>query len=236
MTSRTESPCKAYIINPPAKFIDHTLLRADATEADIARLCEEAVEYGFASVCVPPCHVVQAARLLYGSEVAVGTVVGFPLGNQTTETKAFEARQAVELGATEVDMVIRIGSARAADFAAVLEDIRRVIAAAEPALVKVIIECCLFEDAVKRRLAEIIAASGAAYVKTSTGFAASGATVDDVRLLAAAVSARVKIKAAGGIRDWSTCRAMLAAGAERIGTSAGAAIMQQWHESTGCSR
>lgn len=224
------------MIESPANFIDHTLLRADATAAEITCLCEEAVEYGFASVCVPPCHVVQAAGLLYGSAVAVGTVVGFPLGNQTTETKVFEARQAVDLGATEVDMVLRIGAARAGDFAAVLEDIRRVVAAAESALVKVIIECCLFDDAVKRRLADIVVTSGAGYVKTSTGFAAAGATVDDVRLLAEAVSAGVKVKAAGGIRDWSSCRAMLAAGAERIGTSAGVAIMQQWQEDTGWLR
>ncbi len=224
------------MIESPAKFIDHTLLRADASAEDIARLCEEAVEYGFASVCVPPCYVVQAARLLYGSEVALGTVVGFPLGNQTTETKVFEASQAVDLGASEVDMVIRIGSARAGDFAAVMEDIRRVVTAAEPAMVKVIIECCLFDEAVKRRLADIVATSGADFIKTSTGFAAAGATVDDVRLLAEAVSARVKVKAAGGIRDWPTCRVMLAAGAARIGTSAGVAIMQQWQEGTGWSR
>ncbi len=231
-----EAASKACMMDSPAKFIDHTLLRADATEADIALLCEEAVEYGFASVCVPACYVSHAGRLLYGSEVAVGTVIGFPLGNQTTETKVFETCQVVELGAKEVDMVIRIGSARALDFASVLEDIHRVVAAAQPALVKVIIECCLFDDAVKRRLADIVATSGADYVKTSTGFAASGATVDDVRLLVEAATARVKVKAAGGIRDWSTCRAMLVAGAERIGTSAGAVIMQQWQGSSGWSR
>ena len=221
------------LMNSPAKFIDHTLLRADATAADIALLCEEAVEYGFASVCISPCHVAQASRLLYGSEVALCTVIGFPLGIQTTETKVFETRQAIEQGADEIDMVIPLGAARAADFNAVLEDIRRVVAGAETAVVKVIIECCLFEDDVKRRLAEIVAVSGAAYIKTSTGFAASGATVDDVRLLSAVASARIKVKAAGGIRDWPTCQVMLAAGASRIGTSAGVVIMRQWQESAG---
>lgn len=218
-------------MNSPAKHIDHTLLRADAAEVDIANLCEEAVEYGFASVCIPPCHVVQANRLLYGSDVAVGTVVGFPLGNQTTETKVFAARQAIALGADEIDMVICLGAARAGDFGSVLEEIRRVVAAADRAVVKVIIECCLFDNEVKRRLAEIVVASGADYVKTSTGFAATGATVEDVTLLSKVASSSLKVKAAGGIRDWSGCQAMLAAGASRIGTSAGAVILQQWQES-----
>ncbi len=222
-------------MDSPAKFIDHTLLKADATETDVAGLCEEAVEHGFASVCVAPCHVAQAARLLYGSDVAVGTVVGFPLGSNTTATKVFETRQVIESGAGEVDMVISIGAARALDFTAVLEDIRRVVAAAETAVVKVIIECCLFDDALKRRLAELVAISGADYVKTSTGFSASGATVEDVRLLAETVSARVKVKAAGGVRDWPTCLAMLEAGASRIGTSAGVDIVRQWRESCGLS-
>lgn len=217
----------------PAKFIDHTLLKPDATAADIAALCEEAVEYGFASVCIPPCHVAQASKLLYGSEVAVGTVIGFPFGYQTTESKVFEARQAIASGADEIDMVICLGAARAADFTAVLEDIRRVVAASEDVIVKVIVECCLFDDEVKQRLAEIVAVSGADYVKTSTGFAASGATVEDVGLLSKVASSRVKVKAAGGIRDWATCQTMLEAGANRIGTSAGVVIMQQWCASSG---
>ena len=221
------------MMNSPAKYIDHTLLRSDATDVDIAMLCEEAVEYGFASVCIPPCYVAQASKLLYGSEVAVGTVIGFPFGNQTTESKVFEARQAIDSGADEIDMVICIGAARAADFARVLEDIRRVVAVSEDALVKVIVECCLFDDEVKQRLTEIVALSGADYVKTSTGFAASGATIEDVGLLSKVASARVKVKAAGGIRDWATCQAMLAAGANRIGTSAGVVILQQWRESAG---
>lgn len=220
-------------MNSPAKQIDSTLLKADATPADIARLCEEAVEYGFASVCIAPCFVPLASQLLYGSETVVCTVVGFPLGNQSTETKVFETRHAVAAGAAEIDMVINLGSARAADYAAISNELRRVVVAAEGAVVKVIIECCLLSDAEKRRLVEIVAESGADYVKTSTGFASSGATVEDVKLLAECSAGRVRVKAAGGVRDWRSCRDMLAAGADRIGTSAGAVIMRQWQEEAG---
>jgi deoxyribose-phosphate aldolase len=216
----------------PARFIDHTLLRADATANEIETLCEEAVELGFAAVCIPPCYVEPAYRRLYGSEVKVCTVVGFPLGSQVTAVKEFEARHAVDCGADEVDMVIRIGAARAGDFETVAADIRAVVAAVVPTPVKVIIECCYFDDAAKRRLAGIVAASGAAYVKTSTGFAAGGATREDVALLASAAPG-IKVKAAGGIRDWPTCRSMIEAGAQRIGCSAGVAIVAQWRESVG---
>ncbi len=220
-------------MNSPARQIDNTLLKADATPADIAGLCEEAVEYGFASVCIPPCFVPLARQLVYGSEVAVCTVVGFPLGNQTTETKVFETRQAVAAGATEIDMVINLGSARDADYTAVVNEVRRVVAAAEHAVVKVIIECCLLGDVEKRRLVEVIVESGADFVKTSSGFAFSGATIEDVRLLAESSAGRVRVKAAGGVRDWKSCSAMLIAGADRIGTSAGAAIMREWQEEAG---
>jgi len=220
-------------MNSPAKHIDHTLLKSDATSADIASLCEEAVEHGFVSVCVPPCFVPQSRQLLYGSGVAVCTVVGFPLGYQTTESKVFEARQAVSAGATEVDMVINLGSVRNADFNAVGDDIRRVVAAVEDAVVKVIIECCLLDNAEKRKLVEIVVESGAGYIKTSTGFAASGATLEDVKLLAECSAGRIQVKAAGGVRDWASCRAMIAAGANRIGTSAGVVIMREWQEEEG---
>ena len=219
-------------MDSPAKFIDHTLLKADATNLDIATLCEEAVEYGFASVCVPPVFVAQASRLLYGSEVAVCTVVGFPLGYQTTEVKVFEAHQAIASGADEIDMVIHLGAARVSDYATVGDEIRKVIAASDNRLVKVIIECCLFDSAVKARLAEVVVESGADYVKTSTGFAATGATLEDVRLLCRVAAGRIEVKAAGGIRDWKTCKSMLDAGAGRIGSSAGVAIMQQWRNAT----
>jgi len=217
----------------PAKFIDHTLLKADATNLEIATLCEEAVEHGFASVCVPPVFVAQASRLLYGSEVAVCTVVGFPLGFQTTEVKVFEAQQAIASGANEIDMVIHLGAARASDYAAVGDEIRKVVAASGHGLVKVIIECCLFDVAVKTRLVEVVVASGADYVKTSTGFAAAGATLEDVRLLCRVAAGRIEVKAAGGIRDWQACESMLDVGAGRVGTSAGVAIMQQWHNVAG---
>ena len=220
-------------MNSPAKHIDHTLLKSDATSADIASLCEEAVEHGFVSVCVPPCFVPQSRQLLYGSGVAVCTVVGFPLGYQTTESKVFEVRQAVSAGATEVDMVINLGSVRNADFNAVGDDIRRVVAAADNVVVKVIIECCLLNNTEKRTLVEVIAESGAGYVKTSTGFATSGATLEDVKLLAECSAGRIQVKAAGAVRDWASCRDMLAAGADRIGTSAGVVIMREWQEEEG---
>lgn len=212
----------------PASLIDHTLLKPETSEQMVVQLCEEAVEFGFASVCIPPVYVPVAVQQLYGSEVAVGTVIGFPLGYQTTETKAFETRQVVEHGAGEVDMVVQIGAALNSDFAAVEADIRQVVAASGEAVVKVIIEACLFDEAMKRRLAKIVADSGADYVKTSTGFSSTGATQEDVALLKDSVAGRIKVKAAGGIRDLASCLAMVAAGADRIGTSSGVAITQQW--------
>lgn len=220
-------------MNSPANQIDHTLLKADASEQEISQLCEEAVEFGFASVCVPPAYVVRASKLLYGSEVAVGTVVGFPLGFQTTEMKAFETSQLAGLGADEIDMVIAIGAARSGNYGLVEDDICQVVAAAGSSIVKVIIECCLFDDVAKRKLAEIVAASGAGYVKTSTGFSTSGATAGDVSLLAKTVSGRVGVKAAGGIRDFATFQAMVESGASRIGSSSGVAIMRQWQATMG---
>lgn len=219
---------KSSMDNSPVRFIDHTLLKADATSAEIALLCEDAVEHGFASVCIAPCFVPQARELLYGSDVALCTVVGFPLGNQTTETKVFESRQAVDSGADEIDMVIALGAAREGDYDAVLHDIQSVVTASGAAVVKVIIECCLFNADTRRTLAEVVAASGADFVKTSTGFSSSGATLEDVALLADAVSGRVGVKAAGGIRDLASCLAMIEAGADRIGTSAGVAIAKAW--------
>ena len=220
-------------MDSPAKFIDHTLLKADATAVEIAALCEEAVEHGFASVCVPPLYVSQASRLLYGSEVAVGTVVGFPLGYQTSAVKSFETREAIACGADEIDMVIHLGAARDSDYTAIGDEIRKVIAASDNGLVKVIIECCLFNASKITELVEVVAASGAGFVKTSTGFAAAGATAEDVRLLSRVAAGRIAVKAAGGIRDWQTCDAMLEAGATRIGTRAGVAIMQQWRHVAG---
>lgn len=217
----------------PAQFIDHTLLNPEATEADVGCLCEEAVEYGFASVCIPPRDVAFAAKALYGSEVAVGTVVGFPLGYESPAVKAFQTATAVSAGAREIDMVIDLGAARAERFDLVQADIEKVVAAAEGRPVKVIIECCLFSAALKQRLTEVVVVSRAAYVKTSTGFAAQGATLDDVALLVKSAAGRIAVKAAGGIRDWPACEAMLAAGAGRIGTSNGVAIVEQWQQQQG---
>lgn len=214
----------------PASFIDHTLLKPTATSGDLTRLCEEAVEYGFAAVCIPPVFVRHANECLYGSGVKVATVVGFPLGYDLTATKCFQTRQAVDSGASEIDMVINLGAAESDDFDLIEKEIVEVNAAAESARLKVIIECCLFDDVKKRKLAELVARSGAAYVKTSTGFAGGGATVEDVRLLAEVVAGRAGVKAAGGIRGWDTCREMIEAGADRIGTSAGDVIMRQWLE------
>jgi deoxyribose-phosphate aldolase len=214
----------------PAPHIDHTLLKPDATADQIRALCEEAVEWGFASVCVPPVYLPLASRLLYGSEVAVGTVVGFPLGFVPAAVKVFETAEAVARGATEIDMVIHLGAARDELLHEVEEEIRQVVQAAREAVVKVILECCLLDDSRKTGLTESAIRGGAGYVKTSTGFASAGATVEDVELLSRVAAGRIGVKAAGGIRDWKFCRELLAAGATRIGTSAGVAIVQQWCE------
>lgn len=212
----------------PAKYIDHTLLKADASGDQVRRLCEEAVECGFAAVCIPPVHVPLAAQLLYGSDVATATVIGFPLGYAATAVKVFETGEAVAAGATEIDMVIQLGAAREGRLELVAEEIRQVVAAARGAAVKVIIECCLFDAPLKAVLTEQVAAAGAAMVKTSTGFGSGGATVADVSLLAEVASGRIGVKAAGGIRNWSACREMLTAGATRIGTSSGVTILREW--------
>jgi len=217
----------------PAPLIDHTLLKPDTRADQVRRLCEEAVEYGFASVCIPPIYVPLAAELLYGSEVAVGTVIGFPLGYTLPAVKVFETAEAVAAGATEVDMVIPVGNALDGELAAVEEEIRQVVRAAGTARVKVILECCFLDTVRKIALTEAVVRAGAAYVKTSTGFGPGGATIADVELLARIAAGRIGVKAAGGIRDWTVCRALLAAGATRIGSSAGMAIVDQWRRESG---
>ncbi len=217
----------------PAPFIDHTLLKPGTTAGQIRELCEEAVEYGFASVCIPPSFVALASELLYGSEVMVCTVVGFPLGYATTGSKVHETAEAVSLGASEIDMVINLGMALSGDLEGVAQEIRQVVEAAGAAQVKVIIECCYLPDALKEALTEAVAVSGAAFVKTSTGFGSGGATLDDVALMAAVAAGRIGVKAAGGIRDWAACRDYLAAGATRIGSSAGVAIVDEWRREAG---
>ncbi|WP_044894753.1 deoxyribose-phosphate aldolase [Bacillus alveayuensis] len=210
-----------------AKMIDHTLLKANTTKEQIVKLCEEAKQYNFASVCVNPTWVATAAELLKGTDVKVCTVIGFPLGANTPETKAFETKDAIEKGATEVDMVINIGALKDGNDELVERDIRAVVEAAkEKALVKVIIETCLLTEEEKVRACELAVKAGADYVKTSTGFSTGGATIEDVALMRKTVGPEIGVKASGGVRDLQGAEAMIEAGATRIGTSSGVAIIQ----------
>jgi deoxyribose-phosphate aldolase len=210
-----------------ARFIDHTLLRPDASRDDIDRLCREAVEHGFATVCVNPVWVRHCAARLEGSGVGVCAVAGFPLGATTPDVKAFEARRAIFDGATEVDMVINVGALKSGDLALVERDIRAVteVCRHTRATSKVIIEAALLTDQEKVTACTIAKAAGAGFVKTSTGFGPGGASAGDVALMRRTVGPGVGVKAAGGIRDLATLQAMVAAGATRIGTSAGVAIV-----------
>ncbi len=209
-----------------AKYIDHTALAADASRTKIEELCNEAKEYGFASVCVNSCHVSLCAKLLAGTGVNVCTVVGFPLGAMSTSAKAFEASQAVTDGATEIDMVINVGALKDKDYSFVREDIRRVKESCKGKLLKVIIETCLLTDEEKEMACRLSMEAQADYVKTSTGFSKGGATVADVALMRRVVGDRLGVKASGGIRDWQTAKAMIDAGASRLGCSAGIAIVK----------
>lgn len=206
---------------PWTRLIDHTLLRADANLSQIAAHCREAVECDFFSVCVNPIWVATCAKELSGTSVAVCTVVGFPLGGETTPAKSAMTAEAIELGATEIDMVIQLGALKSNQWATVENDIRAVVKAAGPHAVKVILETALLTDEEKRQACRACEAAGAAFVKTSTGFGPGGATVADVSLLKSVVGDRLKVKASGGIRDLATVRSMLEAGADRIGASAG---------------
>lgn len=210
-----------------ARLIDLTCVRPDGMRQDVERLCAEAREYGFASAIVLPSWIPLAADLLTGSNVAVGSVVGFPFGGNRTAVKVVEARDLVEAGATAIDMVANIGAIRSGDWRAVAQDIGEVVRVVNPydIEVKVIVECGFLTDAEKRAVAEIVANSGADFVKTGTGFQAGPATVEDVRLLCAAVDGACGVKAAGGIRTYEAAIAMLEAGAARIGASNGVAIL-----------
>ncbi len=217
------------LMDNPAKLIDHTLLRPQANLQQIEQLCEEAVEWGFAAVCVPPEFAATAVSCLYGSETAVASVVGFPCGYESTLSKVQQTIELESLGCAEIDMVIQIGHALAGDLVRVEDEILQVIQAAGPAKVKVIIECCYLSKAQKVDLTELVARAGAAYVKTSTGFGPAGASAEDVRLLTEIAAKRIGVKAAGGIRSLEEFRWMQEAGASRVGTSAGVEIMQQWY-------
>lgn len=205
-------------------YIDHTLLKPQATTEDIRQLCEEAAKHEFAAVCVNPCFVELAAHLLQGTKVKVATVIGFPLGANLTPVKVFEVQQAAK--ADELDMVINIGAAKQGLWDAVTEDIRQVVQAADGRTVKVIVETGALTEAEKKQACEAVLASGAHYIKTSTGFGPGGATVEDIRLFKAMVGDRIGIKASGGIRSKADAQVMIEAGATRIGTSAGVAIVQ----------
>jgi deoxyribose-phosphate aldolase len=209
---------------PIAKTIDHTLLKPDATIAQIQTLVEEAIAHSFFSVCVNPSYVATCAELLKGTGVQVCTVIGFPLGANSSATKAFEAAHAIKDGADEIDMVINIGALKSQKYLLVEEDIRDVVKASEGKIVKVIIETALLTDDEKVVACQLAEKAGANFVKTSTGFAGGGATVEDVALMKSSVSTHIKVKASGGIRDLEGAKKMLEAGADRLGTSAGVSI------------
>ena len=211
-----------------ARMIDHTLLKPDATQQEIAQLCFEARKYEFASVCVNPTWVSLCAQLLKGSPVKVCTVIGFPLGATSSETKAFETETAIQQGATEIDMVINIGALKARDLDTVARDIRGVVNVAHShgIIVKVIIETSLLSDEEKTIASLTAKEAGADFVKTSTGFAGGGATVHDVELMRRAVGPRMGVKASGGVRTYEDAASLIKAGATRIGASAGVKIIQ----------
>ena len=209
-----------------AKTIDHTLLKAEATQAQVEKLCQEAAEYNFASVCVNPTWAPLCFKLLRGSGVMVCTVIGFPLGATTTETKSFEARQAVECGAAEIDMVINIGQLKSNKHEVVAHDIYHVVRASAPAHVKAIIETCYLTDEEKIQACVLAQEAGAHFVKTSTGFGPSGAKMEDVALMRRVVGEQLGVKASGGIREYETAAQMIEAGASRLGASASIAIVE----------
>lgn len=218
-----------------ASAIDHTLLKPEATRADILRLCREARDYGFAAVCVNPVWVEEAVRQLAGSPVVVATVIGFPLGASTTASKVFEARDALQAGARELDMVISLGLLKGGEEEKAREDMAAVVEVAREhgVAVKVILETGLLTEEEKTRAAFLAVSAGASFLKTSTGFLGTGATVEDVALLRRLAPPGVGVKASGGIRTFAHARAMLAAGANRLGTSSGVAIMEEaraWYE------
>ena len=211
-----------------ARYFDHTILKADATREQVIKLCNEALEYEFASVCVNSCHTKLAAEKLKGSAVRTCVVVGFPLGAMSSAVKAYETRYAVEAGAEEIDMVINVGALKEQDYEFVESDISAVVeAAGKKALVKVILETCLLTDNEKVIACDIAKKAGADFVKTSTGFSTGGATVKDIELMRKTVGDSMGVKASGGIRDYDSAVKMIEAGASRIGASATVAIVNK---------
>lgn len=208
-----------------AGMMDHTILKATATPEQIEQICREALEIGAASVCINPCNIEQAKTLLTNSSVKVCTVIGFPLGANTTAVKAFETKDAIERGAEEVDMVINVGALLAGDTETVYQDILGVVQAANGTLVKVIIETCYLNDDQKRIACELALKAGANFVKTSTGFGTGGATPSDIALMRRVVGDKMQVKASGGIRTYEDAMAVIEASADRLGVSASIAIL-----------
>ena len=207
------------------KMIDHTVLKADTPLETVKRICDEAMEYGFASVCINPCHVAYCADYLKDSNVNVCTVIGFPLGANTSAVKAFETKDAIANGAEEIDMVMNIGKDKNYDL--VRDDVKAVVEAANGTLVKVILETCLLTEDEIKKACELCVEAKADYVKTSTGFSTRGATIEDVRIMKEAVHGKAKVKAAGGVRTPEDMVKIVAAGADRIGTSAGCSLVKK---------
>ena len=208
------------------KYIDHTILKATASGTDVQKLCEEAIEHEFYSVCVNGCYVVDAKHLLQGTDVKIAAVVGFPLGAMTTAAKVFEAKEAVENGASEIDMVINVAKLKDGEFKYVENEIRQIKEAIGDNVLKVIIETCYLTDEEKVKACELSLAAKADFVKTSTGFGTDGATYEDVKLMKSVVGDNAKVKASGGVRDKETAQKYVDLGAERLGTSSGIEIVK----------
>lgn len=209
------------------KMIDHTVLKADTPLETVKRICDEAMEYGFASVCINPCHVAYCADYLKDSDVNVCTVIGFPLGANTSATKAFETKDAIANGADEIDMVMNIGALKDKNYDLVRDDVKAVVEAANGTLVKVILETCLLTEDEIKKACELCVEAKADFVKTSTGFSTRGATIEDVKIMKAAVQGKAKVKAAGGVRTHEDMVKIVEAGADRIGTSAGCSLVEK---------
>lgn len=208
------------------KYIDHTILKATASSSDVQKLCEEAIEHEFYSVCVNGCYVADAKQLLQGTDVKVAAVVGFPLGAMTTAAKVFEAKEAVENGASEIDMVINVAKLKDGEFEYVENEIRQIKEAIGDNVLKVIIETCYLTDEEKVKACELSLVAKADFVKTSTGFGTGGATYEDVKLMKSVVGDNAKVKASGGVRDKETAQKYVDLGAERLGTSSGIEIVK----------
>ncbi len=213
-----------------ARYIDHTCLKIQTTPQEIEQICREAGEWAVASVCIPPSWLKEASALLRGSSVHVGTVIGFPLGYSVPSVKLLEAETAQHDGADEIDIVMHVGRFKAGDLQAVKEELRSIIRATPGLIHKVIIECCVLSDREKEIAADLVSDTGAEYIKTSTGFGSGGATEDDVRLLTKACEGKLKVKAAGGIKNLETVLRLIRAGAERIGTSSAEKILAECKE------